>query len=286
MRSPTASPVRRIAGRVPELLVAGSVLLVILCPLVWLVLLSVKTVEETYELPLRWLPQAPTLSAYETVWVSRGFSNDWVQYFSNTLIAATVVSAVVAFVGVAMGYALSRLRSRWVSPLLLVLVLVQLLNGPALIVPIYSMTRALGLYDTLVGYILVLTVFFVPFGALLGHNFARAVPMELDEAGRVDGCRQWQVFLHIYLPLAKVGLVTTGVMTFLLVWGEYPFAVSLLESTSSVTVSRALASLVSGLNVLWNQMAAAAVVISIPMVIILLVAQRHVVRGLTSGVGK
>lgn len=288
-RTRTHARKRRVRGvrrGFGETLVGAVVLGIVLIPVAWLVLLSFKPVSETYSLPVDWWPQAPTLDAYRQVWLSEGLAADWLRFLLNTSLTAVIVSVLSATLGMYMGYVIARSAKRWGRGVMVFIVVVQLLEGPALVVPIYVLANALGLYDTLVGYILTLLVFMLPFATLISYNYARAVPIELEEAGRIDGANRWQVFTRIFVPLSRPGLITTGLMTFLLTWGEYPFAITLLESRSNLTVSRGLFELISGLNVYWNQMAAAAMIVSIPVLIVLVVAQKYLVRGLLSGAHK
>lgn len=265
----------------------GAVLLaIILAPVAWLFLLSFKPIGETYSLPIRWLPQNPTLDAYRQIWFSGGLSSDWVTYLVNTSAVSVFVAAISAFGGLYMGYVLARSRQKWVRPVLVLIVVVQLLNGPALIVPVYALANALGLYNTLVGYAAVLVAFMLPFATLISVGYAKDMPIDLEEAGYVDGATRGQVFRRIFVPLARPAILTTGLMTFLLTWGEYPFAIVLLESRENLTVARGMFELISGLNIYWNQMAAAAVVVSLPVLVVLLIAQRYLVRGLMSGATK
>jgi multiple sugar transport system permease protein len=257
----------------------------VLFPLGWLVTLSIRPVAEIYAFPLAFIPKAFSFEAYRQVWLSRGFSTDWLTYLLNTVWVASGVSVAAMAIGMVLGFSLSRLRG-WVVPAsLLFLVLVQLFEGPALVIPVYVLLARLGLYNSLWGYGMLLTVYFVPFTTLLSVSFARTIPIEIDEAAKLDGCSNGQVLRRIFLPLSRTGMVTTGLMTFLLVWGEYPFAVALLEGQNR-TVSTALVDLVTGMNVYWNQMAAAAVIASLPMALVLLAAQRRIVAGLTAGAVK
>ncbi|MEX2540788.1 MAG: carbohydrate ABC transporter permease [Trueperaceae bacterium] len=279
------NPGRKYLGTTAELLLAAILLFIVLFPVLWLLLISFRSVAEVYRFPLTLLPERVDLSAYREVWLSKGFSNDWLQYFVNTTLVSSIVSAVVMLWGTLMGYSLSRLRGRLLQPVQLLLIIVQLFNGPALVIPMYLLLNSIGLYNSLFGYGLLLVLFFLPFSTLLSLSFAKSIPFELDEAAKLDGCSQFQSFRKVFLPLARIGMTTTGLMTFLLVWSEYPFAVALLEGRNR-TVSTALVDLVSGLNVYWNQMAAASVIISIPVLIVLLFTQRYIVQGLTAGSGK
>jgi multiple sugar transport system permease protein len=268
-----------------ELCVALVLLAVVLLPLAWLFLISVRPVAEVYAFPLHFWPQTFTTEAYRNVWFNREYNTDWTQYFLNTTMIAVGAATTVAVLGMLIGYTLSRMRGAGVQRVQLFFVIVQLFEGPALIIPIYLIMNVLGLYDTRIGYAMLLIVFFLPFAALLSLSFAYSVPVEIDEAAKIDGCSDWQFFRKVFLPASKVGLVTVGLMAFLLMWGEFPFALTLLQGDNR-TVSTALVDLITGISVYWNNLAAAATISSIPVILVLIFAQRHIVSGLTMGSGK
>lgn len=268
-----------------ELCVALVLLAVILLPLAWLFLISVRPVAEVYAFPLHFWPQTFTTEAYANIWFSREYNTDWTQYFLNTTMIAVGAAATVAVLGMLVGYTLSRMRGAAVQRVQLFFIVVQLFEGPALIIPIYLVMNLLGLYDTRIGYAMLLIVFFLPFAALLSLSFAYSVPVEIDEAAKIDGCSDWQFFRKVFLPASKVGLVTVGLMAFLLMWGEFPFALTLLQGDNR-TVSTALVDLITGISVYWNNLAAAATISSVPVILVLIFAQRHIVSGLTMGSGK
>lgn len=276
---------RVILVKFAELALALLLLAIILLPLAWLVLISVRPVAEVYAYPLHFWPQTFTTDAYTAVWASREYNTDWVQYFFNTTIIAVSAATAVALLGMLIGFVLSRMRGAQVRRVQLLFIIVQLFEGPALIIPIYLIMNVIGLYDTRIGYALLLVVFFLPFAALLSLSFAYSVPAEIDEAAKIDGCSDWQYFRKVFLPASKVGVVTVGLMALLLMWGEYPFALTLLNGDNR-TVSTALVDLISGISVYWNNLAAASTISSIPVILVLIFAQRHIVSGLTMGSGK
>jgi ABC-type glycerol-3-phosphate transport system permease component len=276
-------PIQRLILRLAELAFAAAILLLVLAPVLWLVSVSLRSVEEVYEFPITMLPKTWTLQAYRDVWLTTtGLSNDWVRYLGNTALVSVVVSLLTAATGMVLGYTLSRMRGPSAERIRKLFVAVQMVEGPVLLVPIYVMLSSVGLINSLFGYGLVLFVLFLPFTTVLAYGFALEVPLELDEAARIDGTTPWQSFWYVFVPVAKTSFTTVFLMTVLLTWGEYPFAVTLLEAKQR-TVSTAMVDLVSGLNVYWNHMAAAAVIASAPVLLILILAQKHIVGGLTSG---
>jgi len=276
-------PLQRLILRLAEVAVSAVILLLVLAPVLWLVSVSLRSAAEVYEFPITMLPKTWTLQAYRDVWLTTtGLSNDWVRYLRNTAIVSVTVSLLTAATGMLLGYTLSRMRGHASERIRKLFVAVQMLEGPILLVPIYVMLSSFGLINSLFGYGLVLFILFLPFTTVLAYGFALEVPIELDEAARIDGASPWQTFWYVFVPVAKTSFTTVFLMTVLLTWGEYPFAVTFLEGKQR-TVSTAMVDLVSGLNVYWNHMAAAAVIASAPVLLILVLAQKHIVGGLTSG---
>ena len=120
----------------------------------------------------------------------------------------------------------------------------------------------------------------------MSYSNFQTMPLELEEAAAVDGCSPFGAFLRITLPLSRIGLITVGLMSFLLTWSEYPFASILLEKEINSTVSVGLAKFITAFNIYWNQMAAASLIIAVPILILLVFAQKYFVKGLTAGSGK
>ncbi|MEX2443726.1 MAG: carbohydrate ABC transporter permease [Alkalispirochaeta sp.] len=253
-------------------------------PLFWLFIAAFKTQADIQMIPVRWLPKEPTLGAFFAVWLDRtGTGALWTRYFLNTILVATVTTTIVVSLGTMVGYGLARYRLRGSSFVLTVLLVAQLFTGPALMIPVYVVTARIGLHNTLIGLIMVYVVFQTPFASWLSYSNFQNLPRELEQAAAIDGCSPLQAFLKVTLPLSKIGITTVGLMSLLLTWSEYPFAVALLETTEKLTVSIGLARFITAFNVYWNQMAAASIIIAIPVLAILIFTQRYFIQGLMAG---
>ncbi len=275
---------RRNAVSVGRTVLAAIVLVIVLFPVVWLLLATFKTTADVQKIPIVWIPKHPTLKPIIEVWLNpSGYSTDWVRFFLNTLLVAVVTTVLVVVFGTIVGYGLARFRLRGSTFMLFALLVAQLFTGPALMIPAYVIISKMGLYNTLIGLILVYLIFQTPFACWLSYSYFQNLPVELEEAASVDGCTPWSAFLIITVPLTRIGAVTIGLMTFLLTWSEYPFAVALLEDKHVLTVSVGLAQFITAFNIYWNQMAAASLFTAIPVLLLLIFAQRYFVRGLTAG---
>lgn len=283
----SAGKTMNVRQQMSAVAVATGIVIILLFPLLWMASLSIRPVAEIWSLPLPWFPQDPTLEPYRGIFRPRSTVGNWLRFFLNSMIVSVGSTLVVTFLGTLMGYSMSRSGSgKWVARGLFTIIIFQLLNGPGLVVPVYAAVSALGLYDTLIGYALVVTMFHIPLGVLLGYSFAQAVPIDLDEAASVDGCSPWQTFRMIYLPLARVGMLTIALISLIIIWGEYPFAIALLESRDNLTAPIALVTLISGQDTQWGEASAASVLMSLPLLVVLLSFQRHIVSGLTTGAVK
>lgn len=263
------------------------IIVIVLFPLIWLLLASLKTTEEIQQLPIHWFPGKPTLEPIIQIWLDpAGYSTEWIRYFLNTLKVTLATTIAVMTIGTMAGYGLARFQLPGTSSILAVFLVAQLFTGPALMIPIYVVISKIGLYDTLTGLVLVYIIFQTPFAVWMSYSNFQHLPLELEEAAAVDGCSPFGAFLKITLPLSRIGLITVGLMSFLLTWSEYPFAVVLLEKESNATVSIGLAKFITAFNIYWNQMAAASLIIAIPILVLLIFAQKYFVKGLTAGAVK
>jgi multiple sugar transport system permease protein len=186
--------------------------------------------------------------------------------------------------GTLAGYGFSRFKFKGDYLMLTVLMMSRMLPGPALMLPIYMMISRIGLLDSRFGLILVHTAFGLPMASLLCASFIRGVPVELEEAGIVDGCSRLQVFLKIVIPLAWIGIASVGIFHFVGSWSEFAFASVLLESQKIRTAPVGLAEFVFQLgNAQYNRIGAASVTMALPITIMFMLVQKHFVRGLVAG---
>jgi ABC-type glycerol-3-phosphate transport system permease component len=275
---------RKKISRIFNFCFSMIIIILITFPLLWLFMASIKTNEEVSELPIHWLPKNPTLQPFIDTWIGNlGYTSPWITYFLNTLVITFSTTFLVVALGTMAGYGLARYKIKGKNLMTTAMLIAQLFTGPALMIPIFTMASKLGLYNTHIGLILVYIVFQTPFSILMSYSNFQNLPIELEEAATVDGCTQFGTFIRIMLPISRISLVTVALMTFLLTWGEYEFATTLLDSETKFTVSVGLAKFITEINIYWNWMAAAALIVSIPVLFMLIFAQRYFVKGLAAG---
>lgn len=280
----TGVSIQRATKKILLICLALIILVIILHPLAWLLVNAVKTNAEAQKVPPVWLPKKPTLEPLIGVLVKTGvYATYWGSYFLNTIIITITTTGIVLLFSVLVGYGLARFDIKGKMLVLGVFLIIQFLSGPAVMIPEFIFISRIGLYNTRVGVIFVYLLFQVPFATWLFYSFFQTLPYELEEAASVEGCSVVGVFWRITLPLSQVGIVTVAIMSFILTWSEYPFARILPETERKITISIGLSNYITAVNIYWNQMAAASLICGLPMLIILLSAQKYFIRGLTAG---
>ena len=227
----------------------------------------------------------PTWANFDELLFSR--SSDYVANFFNSLIVATASTLVVAILATLAAYSLHRLRwPRWVPAAILVWSAVFHMLPPITMVgPWYVMFRVVGLDNTYLGLILTNVALNLPVGIWLMSVFVREIPLELEEAARVDGCTTPQMLRRIVFPLVLPGLAAMSILAFVSSWNEFAVALN-LTARQTATVPVAIAKFAQEYEIKHGVMAAGAVLSAIPAIVVLLLAQRHIVKGLTAGAVK
>lgn len=260
----------------------GVVLLTLVCllmllPVLWTVLSVTKPTSVAFVNPPV-LTYSPTLDSFVDLWQTTYFY----RYLVNTFVVAVVSTLVALVLGIPAAYALSRFPG-WVSIALLLLALVfRSLPRFAIVLPMYDISRSLGIYDTRFVLAMALVAINQPFTIWLLRNFFAAIPRELDEAAMLDGCRRHQILTRIMVPLLGPGILTAGIFVFFFAFQEYLTAV-VLTNTEAGTVPVFVATQLGQTLPMLQQAGAAAVLLTIPVMLFAFVAQRYLVAGLSSG---
>jgi len=258
------------------------VLALALFPVLWLLSLSFKTPTAILD-PSLW-PAQWTWGNYSGILTSAQFLRPLVNSIGIGLIS-TLIAVVLASMA---AYAVARLRFPGKSVLIGMALLIAMFPLIALITPMFTIERALGLFNTWFGLIVPYVAFGLPLGIYTLSAFFREIPWELEKAAKMDGATPFQAFIRVIAPLAAPGMVTTAILVFLACWNDFLLAISFTSTISSRTAPAAM-EYFSGGNVFTvptGPIAAAAVVITIPIVIFVLFFQRRIVAGLTSGAVK
>ena len=258
------------------------VILLVLIPVVWIFSLSFKdpsTITDPTFFPKQW-----TWSNYKGIFTSSEFTRPLLNSIGIGLIA-TFISVVLASLA---AYAVARLAFPGKSVLIGVSLLIAMFPLISLATPLFNIERQLGIFNTWIGLIIPYIAFGLPLGIYTLSAFFREIPWELEKAAKMDGATPFQAFVRVIAPLAAPGMVTTAILVFLFCWNEFLLAFTLTSTIAARTAPAALAFFTgsSQFAVPTGSISAAAVVITIPIIIFVLFFQRRIVAGLTSGAVK
>jgi multiple sugar transport system permease protein len=271
-----------------------AIVIVWFLPALWIILTSVRIRTEIDTHPPIWIPRTLTLDSYKILFgmptpegaFGLGGSIPVAQYARNSIVVALVSTAIAIVVGTLAGYAFSRFNFRGKQSLFLVFMLGRAIPGIALSLPLFVLFARVKLSDTLPGLILVYVALTIPFTAWLMDGFFRAIPEELDDAARIDGCSHWGAFWRVALPLALPGAAASAIFAFLTCWNEFALASTITRTPKSRTFPPALFEFTGQFVSDWRGMTAMAVLMLIPAVVFVAVIQRQLMEGLTTGAMK
>lgn len=274
---------RRKSTRALTYMFLVAILIFNIIPFYWMIVTSFKTDAEAYAIPPTWWPVNPTLyEGYGKVLMWTNFP----RHFLNSVIVSLGAALLSTLVGAFAGYGFSRFQFRGRTSLMAVLLASQMLPGVLLVGPYFKMLARLGLYNTYPGLILAFCTLTLPFSAWMLKGFIDTVPQELDEAALIDGCSRVHAFLRVVFPLITPGMVATLIFAFLLAWGDLLWVLCLTSTDSMATVTLGLSRLVTQFRVIWPQLMAGSVIAAFPPMLLYLLLQNYLVKGLTGGAVK
>lgn len=261
-------------------LLAFLAVAVTLFPIAWIFTISIKTQRDAFAMPPVWFFD-PVWTNYLRIWQEVGF----MQAFRNSVVITLMGVALALLLGIPAAYSLNRMSFRGKRLFTIWLLVTYMFPEFLFIIPMYVLYQKLGLYDTQIGMSLVYQVFVLPFAIWLLRSFFADVPVELEDAARIDGCTRWQTLRLIYFPLTAPGISATAILTAIWIWNELTIALALtFDAAKTVTV--AVAGFRGYAAIDWGGMTAASIVSIIPMLIFAAIAQRYIVEGLTLGAVK
>ncbi len=278
MAAVTTTPRQKVGWGVANFVVIALALI----PVLWLVSLSFKT--PTAVLDPSFVPAQWTWGNYSGILHSSQFIRPLINSIGIGLIS-TLIAVVLASMA---AYAVARLAFPGKSVLIGMALLIAIFPQISLITPLFSIERRLGLFNTWPGLIIPYVAFGLPLGIYILSAFFREIPWELEKAAKMDGATPFQAFTRVIAPLAAPGMVTTAILVFLACWNDFLFAISFTSTISARTAPAAMQYFSGGsvFTIPTGPIAAAAVVITIPIIIFVLFFQRRIVAGLTSGAVK
>ncbi|HTJ57682.1 MAG TPA: carbohydrate ABC transporter permease [Devosiaceae bacterium] len=273
----------RWAGRIfLALLLIFSVL-----PMVWMILTSVKTQFAALQYPPQWWPQSPTLEQYTTLLnPTSSVGQEFLTYLWNSIWVCTVTTILGVMIAVPAAYAFSRFRFPGRQWLFYAVLLRNMFPAVVFLMPLFILMRYLHLVNT--GWSLVLTylTFGLPLSIWLLKGFYDNIPVQLEQAARIDGATRFQAFLLVVMPLSSPGIIATAIYSFIICWNEYVYALTFLNDQDKLTLPVGLQRFFTEYATNWPGLMAASFIMSVPVVAMFLILQKYFVRALTEGAVK
>jgi multiple sugar transport system permease protein len=268
---------RNLGAGAARFLVIGLFVIFVLAPLYWVVITSIKPSSDYLTVPPVWFPAQPTIVHYTAAL----FSYRGLQGLLNSLIVASASTVLSAAMGTMMAYSLARFNTG--GQHLAFWVLSQRFLPPvAIVLPLFLLFRGWGLYDTHFGLIVAYTFMTLPLSVWMMYAYFRQLPKSLEEAALVDGLSRWQAFRMVAVPLAAPGIAATAVFVFIAVWTEFFFAL-ILTSRYAFTLPTVFRAFLGFQGAQYGEACALATTSLVPSIILGILVQRHLVRGLTLG---
>jgi multiple sugar transport system permease protein len=270
----------------------GAVFLAVLTafavlPMLWMLLTSVKTQFAALQFPPEWVPHSPTLANYTALLSPRAdIGRDFLRYMLNSVwvsFASTVLGVAVA---VPAAYVFSRFRFPGRNLLFYGVLIRNMFPAVVFLMPLFILMRWLGLVDTQASLILTYLTFGLPLSIWLLKGFFDNIPVQLEQAARIDGASRFRAFLLIVMPLSSPGIIATAIYSFILAWNEYVYALTFLNDKSKLTLAVGLQRFFTEYATNWPGLMAASFIMSVPVVALFLVVQKYFVRALTEGAVK
>jgi multiple sugar transport system permease protein len=276
---------------------AAAVLLVeTLAPVAWMFISSISEGKDLLSLPPRWIPEKPTFERYQAIFLSEQVelwgatvtspAAAFLRGLLNSILVAGATTVICLVLGLLASYALARLRFRGKQPILLAMIAVQMLPAIATVIPLFFMIRAIGLTDNPLSLILTYSGLTVTYTIWVLTGYLNNLPTEAEEAALIDGCSHLQALVLVTIPIAAPGLVAVGTLAFLGAWNEFLYALVFTHSPASKTLTVVISEFSSRFGLDYGMVMTGGVIAALPPILLALIFQRYIVRGLSAGAVK
>jgi multiple sugar transport system permease protein len=256
------------------LIVAAFIALV---PFLYVISTSLKDTIALFKYPPEWIPSEPTLTNFQNLVQEYPFA----RWMLNSLIVASAVTVIKVVIDSMAGYAFAKMQFPGKDALFLVVLMTLMVPFAATLIPLFIIVRNVGLTNSYAG--LILPALASPIGIFMMRQFIETLPTDLENAARLDGCSEFQIFRRVVLPLVRPGLVVLGVFTFMTQWTSYLWPLVIATREDMLTLTVGVQSLRSLFTVNWGLLSAGAVLSMLPLVIVFLFLQRYFIAGSIAG---
>ncbi|GIP26530.1 ABC transporter permease [Paenibacillus sp. J23TS9] len=250
-------------------------LLIMIFPLYWILITSLKPQKEIFSFPLKYWPEHMTLDNYIHIFKISKFHI----YIGNSLLVSIVSALIVLVIATLSAYVMARFTFRGHKQIMMAFIATQMLPGFVALAPLYLMMSSMNLINNRMSLILMYTVTLIPFTTIMLRGFFQRIPASLEEAAMIDGCSRWSALLRIIIPVMLPGIASSFIFAFVQNWNELFLAVMFIDNDSLKTLPVAMNSFILKFDVDWGAMSAGAVLSIIPTVLIFAFAQKFMQKG-------
>lgn len=279
---------RRLNGwNVAGWIFLGLLMLFSVLPMLWMLITSVKSQFAAIQYPPEFLPANPTLEQYRRLLSpSNEIGGQFLRYMWNSIYVSTLTTIFGVGVAVPAAYAFARFRFPGRNALFFSVLFRNMFPAVVFLMPLFIMMRWMGLVNTHASLVITYLTFGLPLSIWLLKGFYDNIPVELEQAARMDGCTRFQAFWMIIMPLSTPGIIATAIFSFISAWNEYVYALTFINSDEKLTLPIGLQRFFAEYGTNWPGLMAASFIMSVPVVVMFLVLQKHFVRALTEGAVK
>jgi multiple sugar transport system permease protein len=268
---------------VPYVIMGVCIFVVLMFPLYWMAVTSLKTQVEIFSIPTPLWPKNLTIESYVKQMAA---SSDTLQGFRNSLIIALGAAAVSTALSIPAAYGLARFRFRGRKLFILIFLITQMLPSTLVLTSLYIMMSRMNLLNTYWAPIIGDATLGIPFSVIILRTYFISIPKELDEAAKIDGCTALGAFARVMLPIAKPGITVSVVFSFVYAWGDLIYGLTFIVNPVMRPITSSIYNYVQQYQTLWNSTMAFGIVAIFPVIFIFIFMQRYIVSGLTNGAVK
>ena len=277
---------KKISGKKNVLLCIGSILIlcVLLFPIYWVVVTSLKTEQEIFQIPPTFWPEVLNLKSYAAQ-VETGDFNMF-QSFGNSFAISIGATLVAVLLAVPASYGVAKYRFKGKGVIMLGFLVTQMLPVAVLLTPMFIMFRNMHIYNTWFSAILADATIGIPFSVLILKNYFASIPKELEEAAYIDGCNRFTAFVRVLIPIAKPGVMVCAIFSFLYAWGDLAYGMTFIIDQEKRPITAGIFNFMGQYGTKWSYLTAFAVVTIIPVAFIFIFMQKYIISGMTNGAVK
>jgi len=264
--------------------IAILLLCILLFPLYWMFVTSIKTEKEIFQIPPTFWPEVLNLKSYAAQLESGDFN--MFQSFGNSLIISIGAMVIAVILAVPASYGIAKYHFKGRKSVVLVFLVTQMLPVSVLLTPLFIMFKNLHLYNTVWSAILADATIGIPFSVLILRNYFASIPKEMEEAAYIDGCNKFTAFMRVLIPIAKPGVIVCAIFSFLYAWGDLAYGMTFIIDQQKRPITAGIFNFMGQYGTKWSYLSAFAIVTIIPVALIFIFMQKYIITGMTSGAVK